>query len=296
MRRRVLILGGSSFVGRHLMARLGPERALTTYCRTPVDAGVYFDALTMRLSDIITTPEDFSHAVILLADTDPDSCAADHARSWRLNVESIITILADLSRWEITPVFASSEFVFDGTQGDYTEEDEPHPILTYGEQKLAVEHELQRQGGQFLIVRFSKIFGLSPGDGTLFTNWLEAIERGQTTIRCAADQVFSPIAVQDVVQAILRLIERECTGLFHVSGPAAYSRLDLLKLLVARLQPAGRGQVTIVPCSIHDFELREKRPLNVSMKPNRLVAATQIRLRGVEEVCHQLVGGMAVCQ
>ena len=226
MRRRVLILGGSSFVGRHLAARFGPDRALATYCRTPMDAGVYFDALTMRVSEILTTPEDFSHAVILLADTGPDSCAADPARSWQLNVQSILTILAELSRWDIMPVFASSEFVFDGAKGNYTEDDVPQPILTYGKQKLAVERYLEEQEGRSLIVRFSKIVGAQRGDGTLFANWLEAIEQGQTTtIRCAADQIFSPIAIEDVIEAIVCLIElrtesrRSFCQPCHVQGP-----------------------------------------------------------------------------
>ena len=298
---RILILGGSSFVGRHLAARLGPQGALATYCHSPLELGVYFDALTMRLPEIITSPKDFSHAVVLLADTDPDSCAVDPQRSWRLNVESIQAILDDLARWEIIPVFASSEFVFDGTKGDYTEDDLASPTLTYGKQKLTVEHELQRRGGRYLIVRFAKIVGLKRGDGTLFTSWMEAIERGQTALRCAADQVFSPIAVQDVVEAIVRLIAQGCTGLFHVAGPAAYSRVELLELLVARLRTSPERSLrelsqamNIVPCSIRDFDLREPRPLNVSMKPDRLVAATDIQLSCVEGLCDQLVGGVPV--
>lgn len=296
MNRRILVLGGSSFVGGHLAARLGPARALATYCRTPVEDGVYFDALTMRLSEILTRPEEFSHAVILLADTDPDSCAADRKRSWKLNVACVTAMLTDLERWGIVPVFASTEFVFDGVDGDYREDDPPHPILTYGEQKLTVERELQRRGGPCLMLRFSKIYGLQRGDDTLLTNWLEAIERGQTTIRCAADQIFSPIAVQDVIEAIIRLIDRNHTGLFHVSGPAAYSRLALLEGLIARLRAMGPVPVTVVPCSIHDFALREKRPVNVSMKPDRLVAATDLRLHRVEDFYDQLISGVPACR
>lgn len=287
--RRILVLGGSSFVGRHLAARLGPARALWTYCRRPQPGGVYFDDVSMRLLDIIGEPEAFSHAVILLGETKPDSCAQDPRRSQAVNVDGIIRLLQELRRWAITPVFASSEFVFDGTRGGYTEDDPPRPILTYGRQKLQVEQHLQEGGGAWAVVRLAKVVGAERGDGTLFSSWLEAIERGQT-IRCAFDQIFSPIYVGDVVEAILRLIERDARGLFHAAGPRPFSRLQLLELLLERLRAHGRAaDVRVVPCSIHDFGLRERRPLDVSMRPDKLVAATGLQLQDMAVLCDRLI-------
>ena len=289
---RILIIGGSSFVGRHLFAKLGPSRVLATYCRRPIEHGVYFDALSMRLSDVIKTPHVFSHAVLLLGDTHPDSCAADIPRSYALNVKSLQAILASLKELRLKPVFASSEFVFDGTRGNYVEGDPVHPILTYGKQKVEVERFLQETCDNYLIVRFAKILGTERSDGTLLTNWLDVFER-ERTIRCAADQFFSPIHVEDVVEAILRLIERDCQGLFHVAGEKPFSRLGLLELLVARLRAQTQIHVKVVPCSIHDFPLRERRPLNVSMRPDKFIKSTGIRISSMEELCDRLVGRVA---
>ena len=77
---KLLILGGSSFVGRHLFKRLGPGRAIATFNKTPITGGVRFDSLSMRLADIIDDPGDVTETVILLGDTNPKTIELGDAR------------------------------------------------------------------------------------------------------------------------------------------------------------------------------------------------------------------------
>ena len=134
--KKVLIIGGSGYLGKHLFSALGPENSIATYNNSPMQGGIYFNSLTMSLGDILDDPGGFSHAVILLGDTKPDSCAADIERSRALNVQSIKSIISELLDWDVKPVFASTEVVFDGTKGGYVESDDVKPILVYGEQKV----------------------------------------------------------------------------------------------------------------------------------------------------------------
>lgn len=283
---RVLVLGGSGYVGRRLVARLGPARAVATYCSRPIDSGVHFDALTMDVSDLIGGGSPISHAVILFGDPNPESCAADVATSTALNVDSIRSVIDRLVALRIKPVFISSEFVFDGVKGNYVETDAVNPVLIYGRQKVAVERHLERMCGDYAIVRLAKVFGAGRGDGTLFTSWLEAIERG-APIRCAQDQTFSPIHVEDVAEALVRLVESDCRGVFHLAGPRPYRRIELLRILLARV-PREAAAVDVIPCSIHDFPLRERRPLDVSMRPDKLVDATGVAIRDAETACAEI--------
>jgi dTDP-4-dehydrorhamnose reductase len=287
-RNKILILDGSSYIGGHLFDGLGVGRAVATYYRSPIENGTYFDSLSMDLSDVIQEPEKFSHAVVLIAIPGPDPCAADPAKSHALNVESIKRIIDYLNRWKIKPLFTSTESVFDGAKGNYEESDPPNPILTYGWQKVEIEDYLQRNCETSTIVRLAKVFGSERGDGTLFTSWLDAIERSET-ILCARDQIFSPIHVQDVVKGIIRLIELDCDGIYHLSNPKAYSRLQLLNILLDRVAERSPLGVKVVPCSIHDFDLLEKRPLNVSMNPGKLIKSTGIRINAVETVVQDIV-------
>jgi len=286
--KKILIIGGTSYIGTYLLNRLS-DKAISTYYEKPIDNSLYFDALSMRLSDVLKSPETISHAVVLIGDTDPETCAEDIKKSTKLNVDSIKSIIKDLQLLKIKPVFTSSEFVFDGTKGNYIETDTPNPILTYGKQKVEIEKYIQKSCDDFIIVRLAKVFGSQTGDETLFTNWLEAIKKDQT-IHCAYDQIFSPVYVKDVVEAVARLIENDCKGIFHVSNPRAFSRLDLLNILLAEVKKKNKEiKANVVKCSIHDFDLREKRPLNVSMKPDKLIKNTGIQLTNIEDICKGIV-------
>lgn len=85
------------------MARLGPARAVGTYNTHSFPGGIHFDATTMALGTRITEPERFSHAVILLSDTNPDRCARHPEVAHLLNVESICRVIDQLDIWGVIP-------------------------------------------------------------------------------------------------------------------------------------------------------------------------------------------------
>ena len=286
--KKILILGGSSFVGSHLFSLVGLSCAVSTFCNHPIKHGVYFDALKMRISDIIASPTDFSHAVILLGDTNPDSCARDAARSTYLNVVCIQRIIEQLKNLRIIPVFISTEAVFDGKKGNYVETDIINPILTYGLQKAQIEDYLTKTVKKFLIVRLSRVFGSSRKDGTLFTSWLEQIERNEN-IRCARDQVFSPVHVNEVCDGLIRLIKNDCEGIFHLSNHDGYCRLDMLRLFLSHYRKHANEFIKIIECDLHEFPALEKRPLNISMRPDKLIKSTGVSIKSLDFHCSEII-------
>lgn len=281
-------MGASSYIGRHLVASMDPSKTVATYFRTPVEGGVFFDSLSMELTDIVDDLAEFSHAVVLYADSKPDSCAEDIENSTALNVKSTQSILQCLKKWGIKPIFASTESVFDGVKGDYVEADSVNPIMAYGQQKVDIERYIQSNHDEYVIIRLAKVFGSSKGDGTLFTAWIEAIENSQK-IYCAHDQIFSPIHVNDVVDGIKKIIESGVNGVFHVSAWKAYNRIDLFQMLSASVSRYKTFEPDLVPISIRDLNLKEARPLNVSMSPEKLVAATGLDIKPVEQTCDEIV-------
>ncbi len=283
-RDKILILGASGFVGRHLFSRLGPTRAIATHFQQPIKHSVYFDALRMRLSEVVSVPEEISHAVILLSDKNPETCAANVKKSYAINVDSIKSIIDSLSSWDIKPIFASTEFVFDGQNGNYAETDVVNPVIVYGQQKVEVEKYLEGSCKEYVVARLAKIYGAEENDGTLFTNWLSAVKQ-QKDIHCAHDQIFSPMYVGDLVDALLRIIQMDVNGVFHFSNGQPASRLQFLELFLDELRKYAPVKVNTVSCSLHDFKLSEKWPLNVSLCSKKLTALTQLKMHKVEDVC-----------
>jgi dTDP-4-dehydrorhamnose reductase len=284
----ILILGASKNVGRHLLARLGP-RALGTVHKSRVSGAIPFDALSMDVASILDDYPSLTKAVILYGETDPEVCAADPEGTEALNVHSIQRGIDTLTKRGLYLIFMSSQFVFDGVKGNYTEEDEPHPILLYGVQKLKIERYLAEKGDRFAVLRLSKAVGDVPRDRTLFPNWVDDILSGRESIRVATDQILSPIYTPDVVEGLVRTLELELQGVYHLSGAKALARHELLEMLLAELRKRTNFSVEVIHCSIRDFPLREPRPVDVSLRPDKLVAATGLPLTDMAEVCRRTV-------
>ena len=287
MTGRILILGASSFVGRHLMRRLDADRFVGTYNAAPFSNGVHFDSTTMRLTQVLPAEAMIRHAVILMGDTQPDSCFANQERSQLVNVESIKAIIEQLLEAGIKIVFTSSEFVFDGSQGDYVETDAAEPILLYGAQKLDVEDYIREFAPGAAILRLAKVYGTEPGDQTLFTGMVEPL-LAHGTMSVAADQRFSPVFVGDVCDAIMASVERELSGIYHVAGPLGASRSDFLRMMVTEISRYHSVDACLEECSIRDFDLPEPRPLDVSMRPDKLVSDACLSLLGPGDACRTI--------
>jgi len=288
--RKLLILGGSGFVGRALRRALPPSARTATYHCHAFEGGVQFDATRQRLGDLGLDLGQFGAAVMLLGESNPDVCINDPHASEALNVGACRGIVDDLAEAGLRVIFASSEFVFDGERGAYGETDKPSPILLYGQQKASMERYITGLNKPHAILRLGKVYGDEPGDRTLFTNWFEDIGRGRVQ-RVASDQRFSPVHVDDVVDAIITAASGALDGIVHVAGPEALSRLECLERFVVEARAVRPDTPRPEACSIHDFDLPEIRPLDVSLSIEKLINAG-LTPRSIDETCWLLALGL----
>ncbi len=291
MAPRYLIIGASGPIGARLLSLLGPDNAVATYFTRPVAGGVFFDAASMRLADsVLKQHNSLTHAFIFHGITNIEACARDPQGTARVNVVSVCAVIDDLIDHGIVPVFASSDAVFDGSRGMWTEEDPVNPILTYGRHKAQVERYLQEKSFPWLVVRLAKVVGAGLGPADMLSDWMDKLESGEE-IRCARDQVFSPLGVDDAVNAVLSLAEGGHSGIFHVCGPRPVTRLQLLQMLVEEIDKYRDRKLLaqIVPCSIRDPQLKfaEPRPFDNSMSPCKLYATLGRSFDDPREVCRK---------
>jgi dTDP-4-dehydrorhamnose reductase len=243
----------------------------------------------MELQQAIPDLEGFSHAVILLANARPDDCARNPEASRALNVTAVRAMIDRLAESSVCPVFASTEAVFDGRKGDYVENDAASPILLYGKQKAEIEAYLEDQIPDALILRIASTYGSDPvGDGVI-AKWYRTVASGVETVKCADDYIASPVHVEDVVEAVLRLVEGGRHGTYHIAGPQSLSRQEMFETLLEEMRRAGPVDVEVVSCSIDDFPTEERRPRNISMRPDKLVAQTGLMPRDLRSACRHLV-------
>lgn len=275
-----LVFGASGFIGRRLLDHLGPRRSVGTYAHAPIPGGLRFDGATTRLSGVLPAGSAVRRAIIMHGITGLDACAREPEVARAVNVAAMQRLILDLLDRGIRPVFTSTDAVFDGERGGYTEEDEPRPIIEYGRQKRDVERFVLDQGLPVLILRFSKVVAFTRGTHSLFGEWLADAEAGRP-IRCATDQIFSPVCVEDVVSLVAALAESDATGIVHVAGPEPFSRFGLYELFRAELGRTGTTLPPAEPCSIRDFPFAEARPRDTSLRIERLRSLIAPRLTSI---------------
>jgi dTDP-4-dehydrorhamnose reductase len=134
----------------------------------------------------------------------------------------------------------------------------------------------------------SKALTTEPGCSDILGDWMDKLEQ-RAEIRCANDQIFSPVDVNDVVDALIRLTEAGNSGFYHVCCPRPVSRLGLLNLLVEEIRQLRALDTHIVSCSIRDFDFPERRPLDTSMSPAKLYATLGEDFDDLSLVCRVAV-------
>jgi dTDP-4-dehydrorhamnose reductase len=286
---RAIVIGASGFVGRAIFSRLGCDRAIGAGHRHAGPGLMQFDALEHGFGDLKRQLSgDFSHVFLAHGAINPEQCARDPVGTAKVNVESIIRLLSDVIAEGLTPVFLSTDYVFDGSRSLRTEDEAQAPNTEYGRQKAAVEQWLQSRSEPWLIVRLSKVVSGDRNIHSVLGQWVNDICQGKL-MRSATDQVFSPLHADDSAGAMVELASRGLTGIYHVAGSDPISRYDLNKMLVGCIQavdPAVRALVE--PCSLRDIGFIEERPLDTSLSIEKLKQAIDYPLRSMAQVCREI--------
>lgn len=192
------------------------------------------------------------YAVIAGGMGNPKECLQNPAKSHQCNVEGPLRIGKWLVERGITPIFFSSDYVFDGIQTSSLS-----PLNLYGEQKAELEaRALQELEGNYLMIRLTKVYGLNKGDGTLFDEMAANLIR-KKPVSAAADQVFAPICVDDVIRGVAALQMKKARGLFHFAGPDYASRYEMACYLAEQLK---MERTCITKVSLDDLGDGIKRP------------------------------------
>jgi dTDP-4-dehydrorhamnose reductase len=280
----VLLLGASGFLGPALKNYLGPSNCVSTHFGHPCQNSLFFDARHTRIADLISGQVRKPHAaVIMFGITNIDQCARDPAATAEVNVQGVIRIVDELRELGITPVFTSTDGVFDGSRGSWREEEAPHPILTYGLQKVEVELYIASLPPPWLIVRLPKLLSCRRNERCMLTGWVSALGR-EGRILCATDQYFAPAADEDVARAIALVVGERAQGIWHLGGPERVSRRELLEHVLRQYNKYAQVNAEIVDCALGDIPVLEPRPLDTSLDSSLFAARFGLRFRDMATV------------
>ena len=172
----------------------------------------------------------------------------------------------------------STDFVFDGTTGNYSELDRPHPINQYGLTKLAGEEAAKNCGeGRWSVARASVVYGWGrPQRSNAATYISDSLSKGQKVF-IVKDQYSSPTLNTNLAEMVMELSERRLPGIIHTAGATRLSRYDFALGLADFMKLEKK---LILPTEAGNIEWKAKRPMDSSLQVSR--AASQLANRPLE--------------
>jgi dTDP-4-dehydrorhamnose reductase len=164
-------------------------------------------------------------------------------------------------------IHISTDAVFDGAKdGVYTEEDAPNPLGIYARTKLDGEASVLAADPQAVVARVN-FFGWSlSGTRSLSEYFVNCLTTGN---KCNGfnDVWFCPLFVGDLAGILVRMLERGLSGLYHVVGSQALTKLDF-GVRIAR--QFGFDESLIQPISITESGLMATRSPNLRLSVHKL--------------------------
>lgn len=277
--RSVLVVGGSGQVGTALLAEaLRKGIAATGTFHAHARPGLVLWDGTLESFDALVARAEPGLVVYAAGVAHVDRCETETAECERWNAE-VPGALARRCRGRRF-VYFSTDYVFDGADGPYGEDDPVRPISAYARSKVAGERAVLDADPTALVVRTTVVYGPEP-QGKNFVAQLRArLGRGER-MRVPQDQVSTPTYNIDLAARTLQLALIGASGVWHIAGPDALDRFAFARQAATAF---GLDAKLLEPVSTAALGQAAPRPLNGGLRTGKLVGALGTDLmRGVQE-------------
>jgi dTDP-4-dehydrorhamnose reductase len=271
---RILITGASGLLGLNLALEL--SKAHTVF--GTVNRHILRTSLFHVQQADLDAPEALEH---LLDETQPDwvihcaaladldRCEAVPDLAYRLNAELPGRLATLVARGGARLIHISTDAVFDGVRGNYTEDDVPNPLSIYARTKLAGERAVLAADPAAIVARVN-LFGWSlSGKRSLGEFFVYNLQAGQG-VKGFTDVCFCPLLSNDMAPILEKILEKGLSGLYHLVSCDCVSKYDFG---VAIARQFDLDEKLITPTSMANTNLKAARSPNLSLRSDKLAAA-----------------------
>jgi dTDP-4-dehydrorhamnose reductase len=193
--------------------------------------------------------------------TNVDGCETEKELSWRVNVDAVKNFIIASRVNDTKIIHLSTDYVFDGKTGNYDESSKPNPLSYYGKSKLASENALISSGIRFVVVRTMIIYGTAANIRPNFALWLiDMLGRGEH-VRIVDDQFGMPTISDDLGWGILKIVDLDKSGFYHICGSEYLSRYEFAVKLAGVFE---LDENLIIPVKTSDLNQAAPRPIKSS--------------------------------
>jgi dTDP-4-dehydrorhamnose reductase len=263
---KVVVVGASGLVGWELNNQLlvGGVDVTGTYS-TRHRSGLIQCGYENILDSLVRSAD---YVVLCGAVTDINKCTIEPEYTENINVTKTIELILKCKNYGVVPIYISSDYVFNGSTGNYSETSQLSPITVYGKQKATVEEFIKNNLDQYFVFRLGRTYSVSLNERSLFAEIYKLLAFSKK-VMAARDQYFNFTNVEYVAQIMCRFILTGNTsyGLYNLAKQNSLSRYQLA-LNMASLFSFDKA--LIQPIQLNDLSLPERRPLNTTLDCSKI--------------------------
>ncbi|MCR9249240.1 MAG: NAD(P)-dependent oxidoreductase [bacterium] len=226
---KVLITGSNGLLGQKLIDLMAPMQDVTLIAtsngnnRYPVGKNE-FDYYPMDITSPVEIKSVFSRTnpdfvINTAAMTNVDQCESEKENCWKLNVEAVSHLVEACRESNSFFLHLSTDFIFDGENGPYSEEDIAKPVSYYGESKLAAENLITESDISWAIARTVLVYGIAHDmSRSNIILWVKNSLENKKEIKVVNDQWRTPTLAEDLAMGCYLILKKRATGIYNISG------------------------------------------------------------------------------
>lgn len=238
MNKKILITGSNGLLGQKLVSLILQENDFSLIATAKGENRIQSLYPDMRYVEMdITDKENVldviasekpDYIIHTAAMTQVDDCEKDKNLCDLLNVKAVAYITEACEKYDVHLVHLSTDFIFDGKDGPYTEEDKPNPISYYGISKLKSEELVKNSNCKWAIVRTVLVYGIvHEMSRSNIILWVKKSLKEGKTINVVNDQWRSPTLAEDLAMGCYLICKKDASGIFNISGPDFLTPYDM---------------------------------------------------------------------
>jgi len=222
---RIVVTGASGFIGKCFLDTFSNDTVVGTCFSRPGGNLVRVDFRNRAAIEEFVTQYRPDVVIHCAARPTVDWCEHHPDEARTLNVSATEALADACTQINARLVFLSTDYVFDGVSGPYSEDDRTNPINVYGRLKLEAEQAVQTRLKNSLIIRTTNVYGFDLQSKNFVMGILPRLARRER-VPAAVDQFGNPTLVQDLCSTARELLGSGASGIFHVVGPDFMNRVE----------------------------------------------------------------------
>lgn len=250
---RVAVIGANGQLGTDICNQFSPKHEISALNHEDIEISDLDSCRTVLGSikpDLVINTAAY-HNVPL--------CEENETLSFQINGIGALNLAKAAEHDNFSLAHISTDYVFDGAKrSPYVEEDLPNPLNVYANTKLSGEYFVRNYCEKHFVIRVSGIYGATVcrAKGGNFITTMKKVAAEKPEVRVVDDEVLTPTPTREVARNMLRLVETDNYGLYHMTCEGSCSWYEFATVIFQSLEL----KTPLFACSVQDFPSPVKRP------------------------------------